>query len=416
MDPASIFSIIAGSAGLALQCGKLIRDLHDATDMYRNADLTLVSMSTSLETIQWAWGRIQAILETWTDDQSCASQKIDTDTFHQLERSLKGGRIVIAALEEDLLPLAVASLRDHGAATGHRIRNRTRIVWNTTALREHQERIRDQMNSMNLMISVLKLPNAMTRQESLDANMNILKKSDESANTIVPSRLSAVTPSLRSREDDSVISEVSESPLVYRELAIDDDLFTARFYKRNYRVNEFREVEPKAKTESPQNKALRNFSTPRIDRFDGTTRATKRTTTMMPRRSIMPSQAIQDEMLPDAGLSQIVTGWLVLNAFDDRYIAIPGPKVSKTFFDKEGLSEWKMSTTEYPKLDCDYWLSTIEGLFDFFVDKPIEWLHHCLIAASAVDRKNMIRMILEEDPDVFSNVILRSTTIDVHIQ
>ena len=82
---------------------------------------------------------------------------MDTDTLHQLERSLKGGRIVIATLEEDLTPLAATSLQDHGAATGHRIRNRVRIAWNATALREHQERIRDQMNSMNLMISVLKL-------------------------------------------------------------------------------------------------------------------------------------------------------------------------------------------------------------------------------------------------------------------
>lgn len=157
MDPASIFSIIAGSAGLALQCGKLIRDLHDVTDMYKNANLTIVSLSTGLETIQWAWQRIQAILETWTDDQVRAGQGLDTDTFHQLDRSLKGGRIVIAALEKDLMPLAGKSAQEHSAATGRKILNRVQVIWNATALREHQERIRDQMNSMNLMISVLKL-------------------------------------------------------------------------------------------------------------------------------------------------------------------------------------------------------------------------------------------------------------------
>ncbi|KAL8878423.1 MAG: hypothetical protein Q9198_003763 [Flavoplaca austrocitrina] len=236
--------------------------------------------------------------------------------------------------------------------------------------------------------------------------MNILKKSDESANTIVPSRLSSVTPSLWGREDDSVVSEVSESSLVYRELAIDDDLFTTRVYKRNYRVKEVQEVEPKAKTESPPNKALRNFSRPGIVYFDGIiTRLTKPTTTMVPRFSIMPSQAIQEELLPEPGSSQIVTGWLVLSDFDDRYTAIPGPKVSKIFFDGEGLSEWKMSLTKYPKLDCDYWLSTIEELFHSFVDKPIEWLHHCVMAASAVDRGNVVRMILEEDPDLFSKAL-----------
>ena len=158
MDPASIFSIIAGSAGLALQCGKLVRDLHDVTDMYKNADLTVVSLSTGLETIQWAWGRIEAILDTWTDGHSRVTQpSLDTDTFQQLNRSLEAGRMVIAALEKDLMPLARESAQGHGSATGREILNRVQVIWNTTALRDHQERIRDQMNSMTLMISVLKL-------------------------------------------------------------------------------------------------------------------------------------------------------------------------------------------------------------------------------------------------------------------
>ena len=151
MDPGSIFSIIAGSAGLALQCGKLVRDLHDLTDMYKNADLTVVSLSTGLETIEWAWGRIEAILKIWTEPS------LDTDTFQQLNRSLEAGRIVIAALEKDLMPLARESAQGHGSATGRGILNRVQVIWNATALRDHQERIRDQMNSMTLMISVLKL-------------------------------------------------------------------------------------------------------------------------------------------------------------------------------------------------------------------------------------------------------------------
>lgn len=158
MDPASIFSIIAGSAGLALQCGKLVRDLHDVTDMYKNANLTVASLSTGLETIQWAWGRIEAILETWTGGQSRVAQRsLDADTFQQLNRSLGAGRMVIAALEKDLMPLARESAQGYGSATGRGIVNRVQVIWNATALRDHQERIRDQMNSMTLMISVLKM-------------------------------------------------------------------------------------------------------------------------------------------------------------------------------------------------------------------------------------------------------------------
>lgn len=151
-------SLVVGFTGLVLQCGKVLQDLHTIQERYKTADLTVISMHTSLETIQWAWRRIQNILEIWTDDKLHIGQHIDTDTLNQLDRSLNGGRIVISALEHDLLPFtAAASAPGSSTATENRFINRVQVVWNATALREHQDRIRDQMNSMNLMISVLQL-------------------------------------------------------------------------------------------------------------------------------------------------------------------------------------------------------------------------------------------------------------------
>lgn len=66
----------------------------------------------------------------------------------------------------------------------------------------------------------------------------------------MPSRLSVSTPSIWSHTDDSVVSEASESSLIYRELAFDDDLFTARVYKRNYRCQEVRQVKREIKNEN----------------------------------------------------------------------------------------------------------------------------------------------------------------------
>ncbi|CAO1606473.1 hypothetical protein XANCAGTX0491_009972 [Xanthoria calcicola] len=222
--------------------------------MYKNANLTVASLSTGLETIQWAWGRIEAILETWTEGQPRVTQpSLDTDTFQQLNRSLEAGRMVIAALEEDLMPLIRDFTQGHGSATSREILNRVQVIWNATALRDHQERIRDQMNSMTLMISLLKLPGALTPRQSLNANVDVLRKSDESAHTIVPSRLSVSTPSIWSHTDDSVVSEASESSLIYRELAFEDDLFTARVYKRNYRSQEVRKAKHEINNEDSTN-------------------------------------------------------------------------------------------------------------------------------------------------------------------
>ncbi|KAL8755011.1 MAG: hypothetical protein Q9199_003941 [Rusavskia elegans] len=384
MDPASIFSIIAGSA-----------------DMYKNANLTIVSLSTGLETIQWAWQRIQAILETWTDDQVRAGQDLDTDTFHQLGRSLKGGRIVIAALEKDLMPLAGESAQEHGATTGRKILNRVQVIWNATALREHQERIRDQMNSMNLMISVLKLPDANTRQQTLNANVSVLRKSDESAYTIVPS---ALTPSIWSHTDDSVISEASESSLVYRELAFDDDLFTARVYKRNYRGREVRKVKQEIEDDDSPNK------TP-------TTLAVSTTASNAPRTGVSHSSSATDVFeLPGLSIPPVVTagqwvvtGWMVRYESGRHpshmcpYVGILGPVVTRVLFEYHCLSEWKKIDTAYPKLDCEDVIQNINWrrLFETSVDIPPQWLYHCFIAACLMGKEELIRLILQKDPDIF---------------
>lgn len=57
----------------------------------------------------------------------------------------------------------------------------------------------------------------------------LLRKTDESAYSIVPSRTSYRTKDRNSR------TSVESTELIYRELNIDDDLFTSRVYKRNYR-------------------------------------------------------------------------------------------------------------------------------------------------------------------------------------
>lgn len=241
--------------------------------------------------------------------------------------------------------------------------------------------------------------------------MNILRKSDESACTIVPSKLSIFTPSLRSRTSDSVVSEVPESSLVYRELAIDDDLFTARVYKRNYYFHKVQGVNRKLRAGISPNKALINSSTPRMDPSQDPstiTSAVEPTTTGISQLSITSSQPIQDEPRLAAGFENIVTGWLVLIDSDDgqyKYVGIPGPKVSKSFFDQQGLSEWKTSHTKFPTLDSNFVCSVIEELFESLMDKPIDWLHHCLMAACETDRGNLIRMILKEDFALFSSAI-----------
>ncbi|KAI4225086.1 MAG: hypothetical protein L6R36_004176 [Xanthoria steineri] len=412
MDPGSIFSIIAGSAGLALQCSKLVRDLHDVTDMYKNANLTVVSLSTGLETIQWAWGRIEAILETWTDDQSPVTQpSLDTDTFQQLNRSLEAGRMVIAALEKDLMPLTRESAQGHESATGREILNRVQVIWNTTALRDHQERIRDQMNSMTLMISVLKLPDALTRRQSLNVNVDLLRKSDESAHTIVPSRLSISNPSVSS-PDGSLVSEASESSLIYRELAFDDDLFTARVYKRNYRPQKVRQVKQAINNENSTNETpnpvavsatLSNTPRTAVSRSSSATSVSELPVTSGPSRKHQSDST--------ANSHWVVTGWIVPNDIDDVSFgaskanrSVPGPMVPRKLFEEQRLSEWGTNKPAHLNLLHGDVIKNVDWkqMFETSIYIPRQWLQPCLMAACIAGSEGLTQLILRGDPKLCS--------------
>ena len=71
----------------------------------------------------------------------------------------------------------------------------------------------------------------MDRKNALQNGAELLRKSDESAYTIVPSHMSSRLSSIHSNHSHL---SIQSAELIYRELSIDDDLFTARVYKRNY--------------------------------------------------------------------------------------------------------------------------------------------------------------------------------------
>ncbi|KAL8717670.1 MAG: hypothetical protein Q9225_005107 [Loekoesia sp. 1 TL-2023] len=418
-DPASIFSIIAGSAGLALQCGKVIRDLHNIAGRYKNADLSIISMTTGLETVDWAWRHIESILKTWTDDAQDRGHDADTDVLEQLGRSLKGGRLVITALEEDLRQFTTVLNRESGQATRNSFMKRlfiangpgqvetrsvtessfmkrSKIIWNEGLLQDHQERIRDQVNSMNLLINVLQMPDATVRRQKLGENQQILRKSDESANTIVPSGASMSTR-------ESLLSLESEKSLTYRELDVDDDLFTARVYKRNYRNQKFQDLLRKTKMPRPHSQEMHKVFKPEI-RVEV---VTEQTVTNIPQNS---DQDISDkgvgsrssESLPDVAEipspEWVFTEWLVGDIIFSR---IEGPRLSTavsshlTGVRKDGVCLYIHMLSAIFTWD----LTAFECIFNDCVI-PLPWLQHCLMTACGAGFTDLVKLVIKRDKDI----------------
>ena len=87
---------------------------------------------------------------------------------------------------------------------------------------------------------------------------SVLLESDESALSIAPSRFSSRFPSMFS---DSSPDGLESPALAYHQLSFDDELFTARVYKRNYRhsLMFFKTEEPEQnQARSPSTESLRD--------------------------------------------------------------------------------------------------------------------------------------------------------------
>ena len=223
-DPLSVLSIVEGSLGLIIQCGSVLRNLSEIAGKFKQARLTLMSMTEEIETIKLAWQKIREWSEASSKNlEDATAQSVhDHSIMERLNRSLDCCALVMTALENDLSVYMTK-------ARINNFRLRSKFVWNEKALQDHQQRIRGQVSAMNLLLQVLQLPGFEKQLQALRDCQSEFQNSDDSAFSIVPSGMS-------SRFSVSAHTEES-TELIYRRLSFEDDLFTTRVYKRNYRTS-----------------------------------------------------------------------------------------------------------------------------------------------------------------------------------
>jgi hypothetical protein len=143
MDPASIAGLVAACFSLTKQCASVIKTLHALIETYKSAELTILSVVTECETIQFAWLRI----ELWAKEHL-----YHVDGFEELgarlQKSIYCGEIVMSAFEEELL-----SITSKSGSLGKGVN----LAWNSSVLNEHQNRIRGQVAALQLLLQVMSL-------------------------------------------------------------------------------------------------------------------------------------------------------------------------------------------------------------------------------------------------------------------
>jgi len=145
MDPVSVFSIITGSVGLALQCGGVAQQLYNIASKHSNAELTIRCLADECETVRLAWSRIEQWTRMWVDDAAA-----DIQVLQRLNQSIVTGTMIMSALESDLHSLGEKDPRSS-------FRKRTAMVWKEGDFTQHRERVRGLVAAMQLLLEVVKL-------------------------------------------------------------------------------------------------------------------------------------------------------------------------------------------------------------------------------------------------------------------
>ena len=121
-----------------------MKSLNSISGQYRNARIMLVSMVQNLDAIQLAWKRIGQ----WSEEYLPLNDFHDEDFMLRVQRSLDAGKLVMDALEEEL----IAFNADHLNFV-----QRSKLIWNENIFQSHQNRIRDQAMSMTLLLQTIQL-------------------------------------------------------------------------------------------------------------------------------------------------------------------------------------------------------------------------------------------------------------------
>ena len=218
MDLITIVQVVEGSLSLALQCGNATKTLSDIAAKYKYAKLTITSMVQGLDTIQLAWSQIGE----WSKDYVPETAG-DRDFLQRLQRSLENGFMIMDALEGDLKPYQTSILS---------FMQRSKAIWNENTLRGHQDRISHLALAMNCLLQAIQLKSSLARTRLMHEAEPLLRRSDESAYSIVPSCMSSRVSKSNYRNSGT---SIASAEMIYRRLSFENDLFTATAYKRNYR-------------------------------------------------------------------------------------------------------------------------------------------------------------------------------------
>lgn len=153
MDPVSAFGLFSGAIQVLQAITSTVGGLRQLTGKLREADFTIQSLIQELVCIRTALTSLKEWLHIHRSGSSRGSSR-DGPKFSELHQDLAvamdGCRVVMEVLSCEVFEL-VQSVDESG---GVNFRTRMRIVWNDDTMRGHQEKLRAQVQALQLLLQV----------------------------------------------------------------------------------------------------------------------------------------------------------------------------------------------------------------------------------------------------------------------
>jgi hypothetical protein len=144
MDPASVVGLVAACASLTKTCVSLVKGLHDIAQVYKDAELEIISMADQCKVIQFAWKS----LEEWANE-GLLSMVNHEEVVDRLQDTIYTGGLILEALKNEVAnatPKSFSNFRRHAT-----------IAWNASSLRDHQTRVDRHNSALQLLLHIISM-------------------------------------------------------------------------------------------------------------------------------------------------------------------------------------------------------------------------------------------------------------------
>lgn len=147
MEPVTFIGTLSAAGTIVAGISTVAHDLSRLRERFKEADKTVGLLLTELSAIKGALGQV----EDWVKYGSAAGP-VQEELAGSFEMSIEGCKTAV-----DLLSDKVAMLRHAFLNEENDFMARARTVWNESALKDHQQHLRAQVQALQFLIQTVQM-------------------------------------------------------------------------------------------------------------------------------------------------------------------------------------------------------------------------------------------------------------------